>query len=89
MAETSVQRPSSASSVFDLSEVPENGRARWYLLRDGVVDQTRGFSSKGAADAWIKDFGHRLDWRVGFVFRLRGDTAEMTIVDRDGKKALP
>lgn len=89
MAETSVQRKSPTSSVFDLSEVPQQPRPKWFVQRDSAVDLTRGFSSKKEADTWITDFGRRLDWRAGYVFRLRGDTADMTIVDRTGKKAMP
>lgn len=89
MAEISVQRPSPTSSVFDLSEVPQEPRPKWFVQRNGAADMSRGFSSKASADAWITDFGRRLDWRAGYVFRLRGDTAEMIIVDRNGKKALP
>jgi hypothetical protein len=88
MADTSIQRPVPTSSMFDLSEVPQEPRPKWFVQREGAVDMTRGFSSKASADAWIKGFGRRLDWRAGYVFRLRGDTAEMTIVDRNGKKAL-
>lgn len=53
------------------------------------MELTRGFSSKGAASEWIDAFDRRLDWRAGFVFRLRGDNVDMTIVNRAGEKARP
>lgn len=43
----------------------------------------RGFRSKLDAENWISNLGS-LDWRAGFVFRLRGDSVDTEIVDRNG-----
>jgi hypothetical protein len=77
------------TELFRLSEVPQQPRARLFLKRGDAVDFTRGFSSKAAASEWIANMGRRLDWRAGFVFRLRGDTVEMHIVDRNGATVKP
>ena len=78
-----------SDELFSLEEIPAQPKPLWFLKRGEVVELTRGFSSKGAADDWIVALGRRLDWRVGFVFRLRGDTVDMSIVNRRGEKARP
>jgi hypothetical protein len=78
-----------SSEIFTFNEVPQQARARWFIKRGDTVEFSRGFSSKGAASEWIANLGRRLDWRAGFVFRLRGDNVDMFIVDRDGVTAKP
>jgi hypothetical protein len=78
-----------STEIFDMTEVPQQPRARLFVKRGDTVDFTRGFSSKDAANTWITELGRRLDWRAGYVFRLRGDTSDMHIVDRQGVTIKP
>lgn len=73
--------------VFSFDEVPEQKRCRWFVRRGSKTVFTKGFRSKTEASNWIDDFGRRLDWRVGFLFRLRGDDEDIEIVDRAGNRA--
>jgi hypothetical protein len=73
--------------LFSFNEIPSHARARWFVKRGAVTERQRGFASKDAASDWITEFGYRLDWRSGFVFRLRGDTVDMHIVDAHGTTA--
>lgn len=58
---------------------------RWFIQRGATTWFNRGFKTKAQADAWIADHGHALDWRVGYLFRLRGDRQDVQIVDRHGR----
>ncbi len=81
----SVVQPTPESPLFSLAEVPTQSGARWFLERQGQTYTAGGFRSKAEASAWIDNLGRsRLDWRAGFVFKLRGDVGEMKIVDRHG-----
>ena len=73
--------------LFSFAEVPQQLRCRWFVRRGATTRFDRGFRSKGDASNWINAFGSRLDWRVGFLFRLRGDDADIEIVDRQGNRA--
>lgn len=74
--------------LFSPSELPCEPRARWFLKRGQETLLESGFASKASAAQWIDNLGRRLDWRAGFVFQLRGDSTPMSIVDRNGKKAV-
>lgn len=73
--------------LFSFFEVPQQARCRWFVRRSATTRFDRGFRSKGDASNWIAAFGSRLDWRVGFLFRLRGDNADIEIIDRQGNRA--
>jgi hypothetical protein len=75
------------SELFSFNEVPLQDKCRWFVRRGEMTNLTRGFRSKDEASAWVNSFGRRLDWRAGYVFRLRGDGVEMSIVDRHSKVA--
>lgn len=74
---------------FSYDQVPEQDKCRWFIKNGDNVRYDRGFRSKAEADAWIADLGRALDWRAGFVFRLRGGTADISVVDRNGVLAKP
>lgn len=74
---------------FNFGEVPKQSRCRWFVRRGAATHFDRGFRAKGDADNWIDAMGTRLDWRVGFTFRLRGDDTDIAIVDRKGNVAKP
>ncbi|MCS7526924.1 hypothetical protein N0609_11480 [Pseudomonas aeruginosa] len=72
---------------FSYNSVPLQGNCRWFVRRGGSVNYERGFRSKQEASNWISDFGERLDWRVGFTFKLKGDSTHMEVVNRQGAVA--
>lgn len=76
-------------SVFNISEIPVADKVRWFVCRGTSTNLNlgRGFRTKDDASQWIDSFGYRLDWRSGFLFRLRGDDCDMSIVDRAGSLA--
>lgn len=78
-----------SESLFAFSEVPDEPRARWFIKRGDELHTDRGFASKESANTWVKSLGRRLDWQAGFVFRLRGEAVDMSIVDRAGQLARP
>jgi len=71
--------------VFRLEEVTRKTRLRWFLQRGTTTYHERGFRSKRDVRNWIESLGERIDWRAGFVFRLKGDTCDTSFVDRYGK----
>lgn len=72
-----------------LTDVPPRAGCRWFVRRGSETPTDRGFRSKAEASSWIESLGRRIDWRVGFLFRLRGDTLDIEIVDRHGQRAQP
>jgi hypothetical protein len=60
---------------------------RWFVKRSATTWFNRGFRSKSDASNWINGHGPALDWRSGFVFRLKGCDEDIEIVDRTGKRA--
>jgi hypothetical protein len=54
--------------------------ARRFLSEDGKIDKSRGFTSKDYASLWIESLGREVDWRAGFIFRLRGCSNDLEIV---------
>jgi hypothetical protein len=78
-----------SESIFTYEEVPLGTGLRWFVKRGPKIVLSRGFASKADASAWIAELGERLDWRAGFVFRLRGDNTDMEIVNRHGIVANP
>lgn len=60
---------------------------RWFIKRGATTWFNKGFRTKARASAWINDHGNSLDWRSGYLFRLRGDARDVEIVDRHGNVA--
>lgn len=71
--------------VFRIEEVTRKTRLRWFLRRGATTYRERGFRNKQQVCDWIESLGERIDWRVGFVFRLKGDDCEMSFVNRNGR----
>lgn len=87
MIMTSRQNHELSKPVFSFGDVPLQVRCRWFVRRGATTRFDRGFRSKDEASNWIDSFGSRLDWRVGFLFRLRADNTDIEIVDRRGNLA--
>lgn len=71
----------------DQEFVSEKG-CRWFLRVGATTTFSKGFKSKKAASEWISSLGYKLDWRVGYLFRLKGSSYDCEIVDRRGNKAI-
>lgn len=76
---------------FNYSEVPANKGCRFFLKRNGVFKTSVGFCNKKEASDWInnltnRDGGSKLNWRVGFLFRVKGDEYDMEIVNKKGER---
>lgn len=71
--------------AFHWGWVPVQPRRRWFIRRGAETNLSRGFRSKQDASNWIDS--QRLEWRAGFLFRLRGDDVDMCIVDKKGNRA--
>ena len=60
---------------------------RWFVRHGARTHFGHGFRSKAEADEWID--AHRraglMDWRVGYRFRLRGESDDVLIVNRHGE----
>ena len=60
---------------------------RWFVRHGERTYYGKGFRSKADADEWID--AHRraglMDWRVGYRFRLRGDSHDALIVNKHGE----
>jgi hypothetical protein len=64
-----------------------NAKPRRYFVRTGAhTCFENGFSNKDQAAQFIKEAQaeYGLDWRVGWLFRLRGIVYDLEIVDRAG-----
>jgi hypothetical protein len=78
-----------SSALFSDDEVPVRAKAKLSLKRGGDVIADRGFGSKKEAHLWIESMGRRLDWRAGYIFRLRGLNQDLEIIDREGNRITP
>ena len=58
---------------------------RYFVKRGAATWYSTGFKTKSAASDWIDSHGRDLDWRVGYLFRLRGDARDVQIVNRKGE----
>lgn len=61
---------------------------RWFVKRGAKTWFERGFRTKARAGAWIDEHGEEVEWRAGYVFRMKGDSVDVQIVDRRGRSAL-
>lgn len=75
--------------LFDPESVPQQPGCRWFIKRDDTLLLDRGFRTKTEASEWINQLDYRLDWRVGFTFKLRGEATVMQIVNRSGESPKP
>ena len=51
----------------------------------GEWHRDRGFRSKQDVRAFILSLGRKVEWQVGFVFKLRGDDRTIGFVDKHGR----
>lgn len=82
-----IVRPAREVDALRLQYADEGPGLRWFIKRGATTWFNRGFRTKARASDWINDHGPALDWRCGYVFRLRGDPRDIDIVDRHGNVA--
>lgn len=69
---------------FSYQWVPEKRKGCRYFVRHGAKTKyNKGFNTKAEASAWI-DKLEGVEWRVGFLFRMRGDDWDTEVVTRTG-----
>ena len=73
---------------FTADMVPPGTGLRYFVKAGPSVALTRGFKTKAEASAWIDGFGDQLDWRSGFLFRLKGDDRNFSIINRRGEPTV-
>lgn len=76
-----------AADALLIHKADQGPGLRWFIRRGPTTWFNRGFRTKERASAWISSHGDALDWRAGYVFRLRGDARDIAIVDRSGNVA--
>jgi hypothetical protein len=60
-------------------------RLRWFIkYGDSMTDF--GFSTKSEALEWVRRHWllNAVDWQSKYIFRLKGDTKDISIVNKDG-----
>jgi hypothetical protein len=58
-------------------------RIRWFIkYGDEILDV--GFFAKSDADDWIRR--HDMEWRVDYLFRIKGDNKDIEIINKDEKQ---
>lgn len=80
-------RPARDVDALLIQAADEGPGLRWFIQRGATTWFNRGFRTKARANAWISMHGNALDWRAGYLFRLRGDSRDVKIVDRHGNVA--
>lgn len=80
--------PTSAELIeagLQLDKIEATNRPRNFVYVAGVPVPDAAFPSRLAADEWITLHRKDLDWRAGYVFRLKGLRLDISIVDAHGK----
>ena len=58
-------------------------RIRWFIkYGDETLDV--GFFTKSDVDDWIRK--HDIEWRAGYLFRIKGDNKDLEINNKDGNQ---
>ena len=68
---------------------PRRNYGRWFVRYGARTWFDRGFRSKEQASQWIEELGESVDWRVGYMFRLKGHEFDASIVNRRGEVCKP
>lgn len=78
-------RPARNVDALRLSGADKGPGLRLFIRRGATTWYSVGFKTKKAASEWIDSHGRDLDWRCGYLFRLRGDGRDVQIVSRMGE----
>ena len=82
-----VVRRAREGDALRIQYADEGPGLRWFIKHGATTLFNRGFRTKALASGCINDHGHAIDWRFGYLFRLRGDERDIEIVDRRGNVA--
>jgi hypothetical protein len=83
--ERMVRRGGAEANGLLLSHAGRQKGNRWFVQYGARTYYNKGFRSKAEADEWITSHGRGIDWRVGYLFRLRGDDCDVRIVNKHGE----
>jgi hypothetical protein len=67
---------------------PGSSKLRWFV-KYGDLMTDYGFSTKSEAAKWIEMhwlYHGRVEWQVGYMFALKGDATEISIVNKNGHR---
>lgn len=70
---------------LQLNQIFPPMRPRAFLQVNKELIPGANFASRDSADAWIMRHRSIMDWRAGYVFRLKGLNQDIAIVDIHGK----
>jgi hypothetical protein len=59
-------------------------KTRWLIKYGDAVLENIGFYTKSEVEEWIEK--HDLEWRVAYLFRIKGDDKVIEIIDKNGKQ---
>jgi hypothetical protein len=62
-------------------------KAKWFLRTNNITISAKGFTTKLYAALWIESLGDRVDWRDGYVFRLKDGVENIEVISIDGQAA--
>jgi hypothetical protein len=77
--------PARNVDALRLSTADKGPGLRLFIKRGATTWYSVGFKTRKAASEWIDSHGRDLDWRCGYLFRLRGDARDVQIVSRLGE----
>lgn len=72
-----------------LSSIPMPRQARYTLAAGGQIVPGANFGSRREVDDWVSMHHGDLDWRAGYVFRLKGLPIDLSIQDAKGVRLRP
>jgi len=75
-------------NIFEL--VPLQNHCRYFIRYQATTKFNRGFKSKKEINKWLKNLFEKysLEWRVGYLIKLRCLDSEFEILDKRGKIQL-
>lgn len=73
------------AEALGISRAQKGDGLRYFIRRGATTWYSVGFRTKHDAGLWIDSHGDALDWRAGYLFRLRGDARDVQIVTRKGE----
>lgn len=73
-----------------LDSIKKEKSCRCYLKVDDTILHNYGFKSQTEAKKWIEHLSslNKIDWCVGFLFKIKQDNLLYEIVRRGGKKLI-
>lgn len=83
--QVTLSREALIAAGLQLDKIEATNRPRNFVHAGDVPVPGAAFPSRLEADEWIMLHRKDLDWRAGYVFRLKGLRLDIAIVDTHGK----